>query len=33
VNPLDVADLVVIAGKTLGLDSQAALDRLDLSAA
>ena len=32
-NPLDVADLVVIAGKTLGLDSQAALDRLDLSAA
>jgi len=33
VNPLDVADLVVIAGKTLDLDSQAALDRLDLSAA
>jgi len=33
VNPLDVADLVVIAGKTLGLDSQAALDRVDLSAA
>jgi Clp amino terminal domain, pathogenicity island component len=33
VNPLDVADLVVIAGKTLGLDSQAALDRLDLGAA
>ena len=32
-NPLDVADLVVIAGKTLDLDSQAALDRLDLSAA
>ena len=32
-NPLDVADLVVIAGKTLGLDSQAALDRLDLGAA
>jgi prophage maintenance system killer protein len=33
VNPLDVADLVVIAGKTLDLGSQAALDRLDLSAA
>jgi prophage maintenance system killer protein len=33
VNPLDVADLVVIAGKTLGLGTQAALDRLDLSAA
>jgi hypothetical protein len=33
VNPLDVADLVVIAGKTLGLGSQAALDRLDLGAA
>ena len=32
-NPLDVADLVVIAGKTLDLGSQAALDRLDLSAA
>ncbi len=32
-NPLDVADLVVIAGKTLGLDSQAVLDRLDLGAA
>ena len=32
-NPLDVADLVVIAGKTLGLGSQAALDRLDLGAA
>jgi prophage maintenance system killer protein len=33
VNPLDVADLVVIAGKTLGLGSQAALDRVDLGAA
>jgi prophage maintenance system killer protein len=33
VNPLDVADLVVIAAKTLDLGSQAALDRLDLSAA
>jgi prophage maintenance system killer protein len=33
VNPLDVADLVVIAGKTLDLGSQAALDRLDLGAA
>jgi hypothetical protein len=32
VNPLDVADLVVIAGKTLGLGTQAALDRLDLGA-
>ena len=32
-NPLDVADLVVIAGKTLSLDSQAALDRIDLGAA
>ncbi len=32
-NPLDVADLVVIAGKTLGLGSQAALDRVDLGAA
>ncbi len=32
-NPLDVADLVVIAGKTLDLGSQAALDRLDLGAA
>ncbi len=32
-NPLDVADLVVIAGKTLGLDSQATLDRVELSAA
>ena len=32
-NPLDVADLVVIAGKTLDLDPQAALDRVDLGAA
>jgi Clp amino terminal domain, pathogenicity island component len=32
VNPLDVADLVVIAGKTLDLGPQAALDRVDLTA-
>ena len=31
-NPLDVADLVVIAGKTLGLDTHTALDQLDLGA-
>ncbi|MGP7999309.1 MAG: Clp protease N-terminal domain-containing protein [Streptosporangiaceae bacterium] len=32
-NALDVAGLVVIAGKTLGLSPQAALDQLDLGAA
>ncbi|HTT51431.1 MAG TPA: Clp protease N-terminal domain-containing protein [Streptosporangiaceae bacterium] len=32
-NALDVADLVVIAGRTLGLGTQATLDRLDLGAA
>ena len=30
---LDVADLVVIAGRTLGIDTDAALDRIDLEAA
>ena len=32
-NPLDVADLVVIAGKTLGLGTHTVLDQLDLGAA